>query len=230
MVMSTVIPTPLRLRALAACALLAAAACGGGDEKADAAAPAQSADSATVPAPAAAAAPSTPAPAPAAQPDAPILDSAMTPQKAAEVAKAPVQGPVNVDVLEDFELTMPRVRQMIRASQNLAQLQERRPELRDSMTIRTMDPNLLYQRINSIPEARDAVAQAGLTPQGYATATAALLQGIMVLEMEKAGRKPPPGIQYNEENVDFVAEHIQEIMQLMQEAGARMPQGQPPRS
>lgn len=211
----------LRLRGLsAACALLAAAACGGGDDTADAAAPAKSGDSAA--APAAAAAPSSPAPPPAAQPDAAILDSAMTPAQAAEVAQAPVPGPVNVEALADYELTMPRVRQMVEGSKNLALLQERRPELRDSMIIRTMDPNLLYQRINSIPDAREALARAGLTPQAYATGTAALLQAIMVYEMERQGGKAPP-VRYNEENVDFIAKHIQEIMQMMSEAGRSMP-------
>jgi hypothetical protein len=221
--MDSVILKDLRLRALAAaCALLAAAACGGGDDTAEAAAPATSADSVAAPAAAAAPADSAPAPVPATQPGAAILDSAMTPAKAAEVARAPVQGPVNVEALEDYQLTMPRIRQMVRASQNLAQLQVRRPELRDSMVIRTMDPNLLYQRINSIPDAREAVGQAGLSPQAYATATAALLQAIMIYEMERRGGQAPP-VQYNEANVDFVAEHIQEIMQMMSEAGARMP-------
>ncbi|HEU0298163.1 MAG TPA: hypothetical protein VFR37_01890 [Longimicrobium sp.] len=222
--MSSVIPKDLRLRGLAAaCALLAAAACGGGGDAAEAAAPAKSADSAAAPAAAAAPSGPAPAPAPALQPNAPVLDSAMTPAEAAEVAKsAPVQGPVNVEGLADYELTMPRVRQMVRASQNLALLQERRPELRDSLMIRTMDPNLLYQRINSIPEAREAVAQAGFTPQTYATATAALAQAILIYEYEqRSGRAPP--VQFNEENVDFIAEHIQEILQMMREAGASMP-------
>ena len=222
--MKIVMLKDMRLRTLAAAgALLVATACGGGDdEAASGSSVAKGGDSATAPA-AAAAAPGTAqqpqAAAPATQPNAPaVLDSGMaTPAEAAKAAPA-VQGPVNVQVLNSYELSMPKLRQLVQGGRNLAALQARRPELRDSMRISSMDPNAIYERLNSVPDAREAVASAGLSPREYAVATAALLQAAMVYQMQKAGRELPAQAQVNEANVRFVGEHWEEIQTLMRSA------------
>jgi hypothetical protein len=194
---------------------------GGGDDNAEsasprAAAPADSAGPAfSAPAtPATAeAAPANPvAPGATAAPRISPRDSAIT----ADILKAPVTGPVNVQVLENYQLSMDGLRKLVRAGQNLAELQVRRPDLRDSMRLEAFDPNAIHEKLNSIPDVRDAIARAGMTPREYATATAALMQAAMVRQMRAQGMTPP--VQVNEANVEFVDEHWDEIQQLMRSA------------
>jgi hypothetical protein len=228
--MEFVIPTPFRRALLSgACALLLAGC--GGDE--DGQAVAKSA----APAPAAAVAADSAGPAFAGPPAPPALsaDSAAPQQAAApaptpatrgardsamaEALKAPVTGPVNVQVLANYRLTMDGMRKLVRAGQNLGELQARRPELRDSMRLEAFDPNGIYEKLNSIPDVRDAIGKAGLTPREYATATAALMQAAVARQLRAQGRPMPP--QVNEANVRFVEEHWAEIQQMMQAAAAQ---------
>jgi hypothetical protein len=230
--MDFVILKDLRTRGLAAAgALLIAAACGGGGET-GADAMATKNDSAAAPATAAAAAQATvqqpaapggqPA-APGAQPAAPVLDSAMTPAQAARAAAAaPAAGPVTTQALDTYQLTLPKLRLLAQAGQNMAALQARRPEVRDSMRIPTMDPNLLYQKLNSIPDAREAVTRAGLTPEEYVVVMAALLQATVVHEMRSRGQTPPGN--FNERNAKFVGDNWEEIRTMMSGVG-RPPSG-----
>ena len=216
---------PIFRRTLLSGAVLLLAACGGGDEAAPkaesaAAAPADSArpsfnNPAAAPGatPADSAAPGT-APAASAAAGA-ARDSAM----AAEILSAPVTGPVNVQVIEGYRLTMDGMRKLARAGQNLGELQARRPELRDSMRLGAFDPNGIYEKLNSIPDAREAIQRAGMTPREYATATAALMQAVMVAEMRKQGMQPKADV--NEANVTFVTENWQEIQSLMQSVAAQ---------
>ncbi|MBW3572257.1 MAG: hypothetical protein KY467_14240 [Gemmatimonadetes bacterium] len=215
------------VRGLAAAgALLIAAACGGDDEPQAAAAANDTAAAAPV-----ASAPvaldsayQPPAPAPH---SAAVLDSGMSPARAAEVAAAapPPEGPVSLEALKNYRLTLPRLRTLVQAGQNIAALQARRPELRDSMRIPTMDPNLLYQKLNGIPAVREAVTRAGMTPREYALATAALIQATMVHELRRRGENPQG--EFNEANVQFVTENMDEIQSIMRSAGAATP-GQRP--
>lgn len=218
------------MRALAAALALLTAACGGGDEKGAAAAPGKG-DSAAAPS-AVAAAPGTAATPGGAQPspqkarqDSAVLDSAMDIVAATEAATAfQSQGPVTPQTLGEYQLTMPKLRQLVQAGQNIAAAQARRPDLRDSMRVSTMDPNLVYQRLASIPDARQAVESAGLSPREYTVAMAALIQAAMVHELRRAGRSP--NVPVNETNVQFVSENWEEIQTMMRAAAPRQ-QGQP---
>jgi hypothetical protein len=216
--MEFVILINLRRMALSGACVLLLAGCGGDEAEpaANASAATPAGDSAA-PAPTAAAAPqavpSTPAEAPAADartPQAVARDSAMT----EAILKAPVKGPVNVETIESYRLTMDGVRKLVRAGQSLGELQARRPELRDSMRLEAFDPNAIYEKLNGIPEVRAAIAEVGMTPREYATATAALMQAAMVRQMRAQGMSPP--VQVNEANVEFVDENWDEIQQLLQ--------------
>lgn len=223
--MDSVILKDLRVRGLAAAgALMMAAACGGEDpEEASAAAPA-AADSASFgTAPATAAAPN--AAQPAVPPQQAVLDSAMTPEQATEAAAAAqgAEGPVTAQALNSYRLTLPKLRALVQAGRNLGELQMRRPDLRDSMRIPTMDPNLLYQKLNSVAAAREAVNRAGITPEEYALATSALIQATMVVDMRRRGQSPQG--QFNEANVQFVAENWEQIQEITRAAAPR-PGGQ----
>jgi hypothetical protein len=221
-----VILKDLRVRGLAAAgALLVAAACGGDEEQAASATPAPG-DSAAATATAADSSAAQQAAAPAAQPGVSALDSVMTPAQAAEVAAAApgAEGPVTVQALNDYRLTLPKLRTLVQAGQNLGALQAQRPDLRDSMRIPTMDPNLLYQKLNSIEAARDAVKRAGITPEEYAIATSALIQATMVVDMRRRGQTPQG--QFNEANVQFVAENWEQIQEITRRAAPRPPSAQ----
>jgi hypothetical protein len=147
----------------------------------------------------------------------------MTPARATEAAAAaPSAGPVTPEALDNYRLTMPKLRTLVQAGQNIAALQARRPALVDSMRIPTMDPNLLYQKLNSIADAREAVSRAGITPEEYAIATSALIQASVVHEMRRSGQTPQG--HFNEANAQFVGEHWEEIQALMRGAG-RPPSG-----
>jgi hypothetical protein len=225
--MVSVIPTPLRRTLFSGACVLLLAGCGGdggdaetgGSDSTRAAAPA--ADSAGpafgVPAaPAVVAAPGDSA-APAAGPAAPVADAdrpVRDSTKMKEILQAPVTGPVNVQTLENYALNMDRVRKLVAAGQNLAELQRRRPDLADSVRMQAFDPNAIYEKVNSIPDVRDAVTRAGMSPREYATATAALMQAVMVRQMRSRGMTPQ--VQVNEANVEFVDENWDEIMAIAQ--------------
>lgn len=204
----------------AACVLLLAA-CGGGDDaetdsqaRADSAPSFSAAPGSVVPAADSAA----PAQAAASR----TADSAMV----AAIPRAPATGPVNVQAVEGYQLTMDGLRKLVRAGQNLAALQARRPDLRDSMRLGSFDPNGIYEKLDRYPEVAEAIGAAGLTPREYATATTALMQAAMVREMRARGRSPQA--QVSEANVRFVDENWAEIQQLMRSAAARIqPQAQP---
>lgn len=215
--------TTLRRTLLSGACMLSLAACGGDDEPAakTAATPADSA----APAPAAAnpAAPVAATPADSAAP-VPVSTDSMG-GMAKQILEAPVKGPVNVESLENYELTMERIRKLGQAGQNLGELQRRRPELRDSMRLEAFDPNAMYEKMNGIPDVRDAISRVGMTPREYATATAALMQAAMVSQMLQRGMQPQ--VEYNEANVKFVTEHWEEIMALVR---SMAPQGARPES
>lgn len=199
------------------CTLLLAACGGGDDEPAAQAAAAPAADSAAPAAPAAAPAPAPKVAGDSAAPATPA--PAGSPSIAEQMLEAPVTGPVNVQVLEGYQLSMERIRQLVQAGRSLAELQQRRPDLRDSMRLDAFDPNAIYERMNRLPEVREAIAKVGMTPREYATATAALTQAATVAALIRRGRTPT--VEYNERNVQFVMENWEEIQQLTRAASGQ---------
>lgn len=222
---------PLLRRTLlsGACAILLAG-CGGDEAEPaankTAAAPADSAVAPSFSTPAATTPPGDSAAAPA--PGEPLppaaaaavrtRDSAM----AAQIMDAPVKGPVNVQALGGYQLTMDDVRKLGRAAQNIGALVERRPELRDSLQVGGFDPNAIYERLNSIPDARAAVEQAGMTPRQYVTAMSALMQASLVLGMREKGVALPAQVPVNQANIDFLEENREEIQRLMMSIAAQV--------
>lgn len=186
------------------------------DSAASPAIPGVTADTAPTAAPAGAAAPAA-APAVAAR-DRPIGDTA----KLREALAAPVTGPVNVQAVGNYQLTMDGIRKLVRVGQSLAELQARRPGLADSARLGGFDPNAMYEKINSIPEVRDAVTRAGMSPREYSVAMAALFQAVVVYQMRERGVSTPQQMPVNEANVEFVEEHLDEIQQIARSAMEQM--------
>lgn len=169
-----------------------------------------------------------------AAPAQPPADSVVAAPKAGPAPQVPpvppvpeaVKGAVGNVAVSDYRLTMDRIRQMRQAGLNLAALQRERPDLAKSMQMEgPPDPNRVHERLNSVPEAKAAVERAGLSTRDYALGMGALMQGMIVHRMRKAGMNPP--MQADPENLEFIAEHETEIMQLLSsaaaEAGATLP-------
>jgi len=131
-----------------------------------------------------------------------------------------VKGPVSPEAISDYRLSMDKIRQMRQAGLNLAALQREHPELRAQMQMEgPPDPNRMYERLNSIPQARAAVERSGMSTRDYTLGMGALMQGVIVHQMRKRGMNPP--VQANEANVEFIADNETEIMQLLTSAAAQ---------
>jgi hypothetical protein len=131
-----------------------------------------------------------------------------------------VKGPVNPEAIGGYRLSMDKIRQLRQAGLNLAALQREHPELRQQMQMEgPPDPNRMYERLNSIPQARAAVERSGMSTRDYTLGMGALMQGVMVHQMRKRGMNPP--VQANEANVEFISENETEIMQLLTSAAAQ---------
>jgi hypothetical protein len=228
--MVSVILPDFRRTLLSGASVLLLAGCGGDDAGESARTPSTQAavvpgaDSAAPPAvladttqAAAPAGPAAPAAAVSAQ-DLPVRDTA----KLREALATPVTGPVNVQAVGSYQLTMDGVRKLVRVGQSLAELQRRRPELADSARLTAFNPNDMYEKINSIPEVRDAVSSAGMTPREYSVAMAALFQAVMVYQMRERGVALPETVPVNEANVEFVDENWDEIQQIAASAMGQM--------
>ncbi|MBB4634417.1 hypothetical protein [Longimicrobium terrae] len=141
--------------------------------------------------------------------------------------------PVVTDLIKqmpvsDYRLSMEGLAKMRQAALNLADLQRTNPELASSLRMQQFNPDEVYERLNSIPAAREAVQRAGMAPRDYANAMTALVQAMVVHQISKAGQTAP--IQANEANVRFIAEHEAEVMQMLRPppGQARPPQAAPP--
>ncbi|HEX8321340.1 hypothetical protein [Longimicrobium sp.] len=131
-----------------------------------------------------------------------------------------VKGPVSPEAISGYRLSMDKIRQMRQAGLNLAALQREHPELRGQMQMEgPPDPNRMYERLNSIPQARAAVERSGMSTRDYTIGMGALMQGVIVHQMRKRGMNPP--VQANEANVEFIAANETEIMQLLTSAAAQ---------
>lgn len=133
---------------------------------------------------------------------------------------AEVNGPVSPAAIDGYRLSMDKIRQMRQAGLNLAALQREHPELRGQMQMEgPPDPNRMYERLNSIPQARAAVERSGMSTRDYTIGMGALMQGVIVHQMRKRGMNPP--VQANEANVEFIAANEMEIMQMLTSAAAQ---------
>lgn len=175
-----------------------------------------------------------------AAPSAPVVAPPPAPVDTARPARTPivappappadveVAGPVSPEAIGAYRLTMERIRTLRQASLNLAALQREHPELRQAMQIQTPDPNRVYERLNSIPEARDAVSRAGVSTRDYAIGMGALMQAMIVHQVRKQGMNPPAQASINEANVEFIAQNETEVVKLLSSAAAQRQRAQQP--
>lgn len=115
-----------------------------------------------------------------------------------------------------IELTMPRVERWLAATAKIAGLIEKDPSLED---ITAMDANESMEtyvtRLESHPGVVAAIGSAGETPRDYAMTSAAVTAAMFAQGMLEAGaiKQLPEGI--NQQHVDFIREHKDEIATKM---------------
>lgn len=146
---------------------------------------------------------------------APAPGAAAVPESRQPPARPAPPEPITPEEAQRHTLTMESIRQLARAGAELAQLQQRNPAMRDSMAVRSADPNAILERLSNVPEARAAVGRAGLSPREYTLTTVALMQAAIVGQARMQGQAPP--IPAHEENVRLVMENFEEIQALMRQ-------------
>jgi hypothetical protein len=146
---------------------------------------------------------------------APGAGAAAVPESRQPPARPAPPEPITPEEAQRHTLSMENIRKLARAGAELAQLQQRNPAMRDSMAVRSADPNAILERLSNVPEARAAVGRAGMSPREYTLTTIALMQAAIVSQARMQGQAPP--IPAHEENVRLVTENFEEIQTLMRQ-------------
>lgn len=141
------------------------------------------------------------------------------PQDAAPETGAPETGTLNPGTIE---LTMPRVERWLAATAKIGGLVEKDPSLEDVTAMDASESIDTYvARLESHPGVAAAIASAGTSPRDYALTSAAVTAAMFAQGMLEAGaiKQLPEGI--NQQHVDFIREHKDEIAAKMKalEAG-----------
>jgi len=149
------------------------------------------------------------------------VQSAADPAAATEApaAEAPQTGSLDPGTIE---LTMPRVERWLAATSKIAGLIEKDPALEDITAMDASESIETYvARLESHPGVAAAIASAGEAPRDYAMTSAAVTAAMFAQGMLEAGaiKQLPEGI--NQQHVDFIREHKDEIAAKMKalEAG-----------
>lgn len=128
--------------------------------------------------------------------------------------------------IDRFELTTEALQRLAAAKRNVSALYARDPGIDARMRGTAAPKNLdeMAARIDADPGMRDAMKQAGLTARGYMVSMVALQQAVKGFQLKTTGKldtsKVPPTVMAN---INFVATHMPEIMQMMMASGPRAP-------
>jgi hypothetical protein len=150
-------------------------------------------------------------------------------------AAAPASSGDDLADVTSYRLTMDKLDKFYAAQRNLAlKAKAMSPEEREAMRRDDSDEasgsgslDDLVRRIESVPQMRDAIRDAGLSPREYAVLTMSLLQSGMAASVIKMRPKDDPDslareMQANIENVRFVQEHEAELTRRQKALEAEM--------
>ena len=151
-------------------------------------------------------------------------DAATEDMPAGEAAPSSVSGSGDADLSEirDYELSMGDVEKWGEANHALQRLAEANPELATALESddeNGADQSLdgIAQRIESVPQAREVIEDAGLNAREYAVITFALFQAGMAQYAVEQGQdleQVARDMQVNADNIRFMQEHREEIERL----------------
>jgi hypothetical protein len=127
-----------------------------------------------------------------------------------------------------YTLTMPKFKKFFAASVNLANAGQRNPEVQkalQSMLDVSLDEAVAH--FNRVPEARRAIADAGLTPREYVLTFGVSVGAKMANHMvKKEGKAPAAAAEeagVTQPQLDFYRKNETEIARLEKEAEAKAP-------
>jgi hypothetical protein len=135
-------------------------------------------------------------------------------------------GDADLRELSRYQLTMADVRKFAAVNAELAKHPKREQEESDEDDEGNDDDESLDDmaaRIESVPEARQALAAAGLSARQYAVITMALLQASLAQFAVEQGADPAKiarEASVHPANIRFVKEHKAELEQLRKQSGS----------
>jgi hypothetical protein len=139
------------------------------------------------------------------------------------------QSDADLKAVSATTLTMPKYKQYLDASVNLANVTAKNPGIAESMKSdndsRSIDETV--KALESHPQVRAAVTSTGLTTRDYVLTQWALIQAGMAYAMTKGGSVTQDEVAskagVSKANLDFYAKNEAEINRLAKEAEARAP-------
>ena len=145
-------------------------------------------------------------------------ESAATGTAATDAAPAPEPAAQDSEALDPgaIELTMPRVERWLAATAKIASLIQKDPSLEDVTAMDASESMETYvARLEAHPGVVAAIESAGETPRDYAMTSAAVTAAMFAQGMLEAGaiKQLPEGM--NQQHVDFIREHNDEIAAKM---------------
>ena len=134
-------------------------------------------------------------------------------------------GDADLAELRDYQLSMDDVEKWGEANHALQRLADANPELATALESDDEDGadqslDGIAERIESVPQAREVIEDAGLSPREYAVITFALFQAGMAQYAVEQGQdleQVARDMQVNADNIRFMQEHREEIERLRTE-------------
>ncbi len=129
----------------------------------------------------------------------------------------------DLEQVQDFKLSMPRMQKWAQAGRNLVALSKARPDLESSYKVEQNAS--LDQQVAALeghPEVRKAVKDAGLSPREFTMISFAYMQAATA---QSVGRMPPgrtrdsvmQSLKVHPDNVTFIQSNRSELEKLMKE-------------
>ncbi len=142
---------------------------------------------------------------------------------------APAQSDADLKAISATPLTMPRYKQYLDATVNLANVIAKNPGIAERME--GSSEKSIAEQVKTLdrdPQVRGAIAATGLTTRDYVMTQWALLQAGMAYAMTRGSETSQDEVArkagVSKANLDFYAKNEAEINRLAEEAKARTPQ------
>jgi hypothetical protein len=143
-------------------------------------------------------------------------------------APAQAQGDVDLKMVSAYTLTMPKYKQYLDATVNLANVAAKDPGLAKRLDGFGNQPLAEQVKLlEATPQLRGAIMAAGLTARDFVLTQGAMLQAGMAYALTKQGSLPPDSAikkaGVSRANLEFFQKNEAELGRLAKEAAARAP-------
>lgn len=143
-------------------------------------------------------------------------------------AAAQSSGDKDLKAISAYTLTMPKYKQLLAAMVSLGKAAQHDLKMATALDgVGNLSLDQMVARLNTVPPAKRAIADAGLTPREYAVAQGAMLQGGMSYGIMKQYKLSPDSVSkttgVSKANLEFFRVNEAEIERLGKELQAQMP-------